>query len=140
VAEADKVLASHGVGRTTLLAVLTRANALFSLQQWDPAAAAYEQYLQEAGKDDSLRFAALENLGMVAEAKGDLPGAAKAFERMAQETPAYADRADLDRARVLAAAGKVDDARQLLVKFAESHKDSALLSQASMQLGRLGAK
>jgi tetratricopeptide (TPR) repeat protein len=140
IAEADKLLADHGVSRTTVLAVLAKANAHYALKEWDAASAAYEQFLGGATKEDSLRFLALGNLGMVAEAKGDLAAAAQAFERMAKEAPAYADRADLDRARVLAASGKVDDAKQILTKFAEVHKESPLQREASEQLAKLGAK
>lgn len=140
VAEADKVLATYGANRSADLAILTKGDALFALKEWDRAAAEYERYLKVAPKDDTLRFGALDGLGLVAEAKGDLPGAAKAYERMAQEAPKLADRADLERARVLASAGKVDEARQLLLKFGENHKDSVLARQASQQLAQLGAK
>lgn len=140
IAEADKLVADRGLTPTTVLAVLAKANAHYALGEWDPAAAGYEQFLKEAPKEDSFRFLALENLGMVAEAKGDLAGAGQAFERMAKEAPAYADRADLDRARVLGAAGKADEAKQILTKFAEAHKDSVLQGEASEQLAKLGAK
>jgi len=140
VAEADQILAKYGAGRTGLLAVLVKGDALYELKEWDKAQAEYERYLREAQRDDSLRFGALEGLGLVAEAKGDLEGAARAYERMGSEAPAFSDRADLERARVLAAAGKIDEAKQILVKFAENHKDSSLVGQASQQLERLGAK
>ncbi len=140
VAEADKLIADRGLNRTTVLAVLAKANAHYALEEWDAAAAAYEQFLKETSKEDSLRFLALRNLGLVAEAKGDLPASAQAFERMAKDAPAFADRADLDRARVLAAAGKVDEAKQILTKFAEVHKDSPLQREASEQLAKVGAK
>lgn len=140
LAEADKILAEHGAGQRTLLAVLAKGSAHFALKEWDAAAAAYGSYLAEASQDDSLRFAALENLGIIAEQKGDLAAATQAFERMAKEAPAYADRADLDRARVLKAAGKAEDARQLLTKFAENHPKSTLKQEASQELQRLGAK
>ncbi len=139
VAEADKVLASYG-GGPAALAVLVKADALYALKDWDKAAAEYERYLQTTPADDSLRFAALDGLGLAAEGKGDLAGAAKAYERMGQQAPRYADRADLERARVLAAAGKVDEARQILTRFGESHKDSLLAQQAAQQLAQLGAK
>jgi len=140
VAEADKVLAEYGAGRSGILAVLVKADALYALKEWDKAGAEYERYLREAPADDTLRFGALQGLGLVAEAKGDLAAAATAYERMGREAPPFADRADLERARVLAAAGKVDEAKEILVKFAENHKDSSLVGQASQQLARLGAK
>ncbi len=140
VAEADKVLAAQGVSQGTLLAVLAKANAHLGLKEWDAASAQYSRYLAEAPADDSLRFVALENLGLAAEQKGDLPGAAAAYERMAKDAPAYADRADLDRARVLVAQGKAEDARQLLTKFGENHPKSLLTREAAQQLQKLGAK
>jgi tetratricopeptide (TPR) repeat protein len=140
IAEADKVLAAEGVSRATLLAVLVKADAHYGLKEWDAATAQYSRFLADAAPDDSLRFLALEDLGLVAEQKGDLAAAAQAFERMAKEAPAYADRADLDRARVLAAAGKVDEARQILSKFGETHPKTMLGREAAEQLQRLGAK
>jgi len=140
LAEADKVLAAYGSTRAARLAVLARANAFYSLKDWDKAAAEYQRYLGDAPGDDSLRFGALDGLGLVAEAKGDLAGAAQAYQRMAQEAPAFADRADLELARVLAKQGKADEARQILSKFSENHKDSPLAAEASEQLARLGAK
>jgi tetratricopeptide (TPR) repeat protein len=140
VAEADKVLAAEGVSRATLLAVMAKADAHYGLKEWDAAAAQYSRFLADAAPDDSLRFLALEDLGLVAEEKGDLAGAAQAFERMAKEAPAYADRADLDRARVLAAAGKAEEARQILTKFGETHPRSMLGREAAQQLQQLGVK
>ncbi len=140
VAEADKVLAAYGTTRAAALAILAKGDAFFALKDWDRSAAEYDRFLKDAPRDDSLRFSALDGLGQVAEAKKDLPAAAAAYERMAREAPAFADRADLERARVLAGMGKTDEARQLLVKFAENHKDSTLASQAAQQLAQLGAK
>ncbi len=140
VAEADRVLGAYGSSRPARLAILVKADALYALKDWDKAGAEYERYLADASKDDSLRFGALDGLGLVAEAKGDLAGAARAYERMAQQAPKFADRADLERARVLAAAGKADEARQILTKFAENHKDSPLAGQAAQQLAQLGKK
>ncbi|HVO20990.1 MAG TPA: tetratricopeptide repeat protein [Anaeromyxobacter sp.] len=139
VAEADRVVAEHG-GSGAALALLVKADALYALKDWDGAAAGYEAFLRTASKDDSLRFGALDGLGLVAEAKGDLAGAAAAYERLAKEVPGFADHADLERARVLAAAGKKDEARQLLAKFGEAHKDSTLAGLAAQRLADLGAK
>ncbi len=140
LAEADKVLGKYGSSRPAQLALLVKGDALYGLKEWDKAGAEYERYLKDASKDDSLRFGALDGLGLVAEAKGDLGGAAQAYTRMAQQAPQFADRADLERARVLAAAGKVDEARQILSKFGENHKDSTLAGQAAQQLAQLGKK
>jgi len=140
VAEADKVLAAHGVVKGTLLAVLLAGDAYMGLKEWDAAAAQFNRFLAAAPADDSLRFVALENLGLVAEQKGDLPGALQAYQRLAKEAPPYADRADLDQARVLALQGKAEEAKQLLTKFEENHPKSLLGREAAQQLQRLGAK
>lgn len=139
VGAADQVLAEHG-GGAAALAALAKGDAHLRLREWDAAKAAYDRYLGAADRDDSLRFGALEGLALVAEGKGDLATAADAFARMAKETPAFADRADLERARVLAAAGKADEARQVLAAFAEQHKTSPLAPEAAQRLGKLGGK
>jgi tetratricopeptide (TPR) repeat protein len=139
VGAADGVLAEHG-GNAAALAALAKGDAHLRLREWDAAKAAYEKYLAEAERDDSLRFGALEGLALAGEGKGDLPAAAEGFARMAKEAPAFSDRADLERARVLAAAGKVDEARQVLAAFPEQHKESPLAPEAAQRLGKLGGK
>lgn len=139
-AEAEKVVATYGTGQPGLLAILVKADANYALKEWDAAAAEYERYLKAAPADDSLRFGALLGLGRVAEAKNDLAGAESAYERMAKGVPHYADRADLERARVFVALGKADLAKAILTKFAESHKDSSLTGTASQRLAQLGVK
>ena len=138
LAASERVLAEHRGTGPGLLAQLAKGDALLRLGDLDGAAASYEAFLGAAPQSDSLRFGALEGLALAKEGKGDLAGAALAFERMAKEAPAFADRADLDRARVLAAAGKVDEARKVLSGFAGAHKDSLLAGEAATRLGRLG--
>jgi tetratricopeptide (TPR) repeat protein len=138
VAAAERVVADHGGTPAAALASLSAGDAHLRLKEWDAAKAAYERYLADAPKDDSLRFGALEGLGLAEEGKGNLDAAAAAYERLASEAPAFADRADLDRARVLAAAGKAADAKSLLAGFSERHKDSQLTAEASERLARLG--
>jgi hypothetical protein len=139
LASADAILAEYGGTGPAQLATLAKGDAHLALREWDPAAQAYEAYLAKAGKDDSLRFGALEGLALVAEGRGDLAAAAAGFERLGREAPAYADRADLERARVLAAAGKVDEARKLLAAFPEAHPQSQLKAEAATRLARLGS-
>jgi tetratricopeptide (TPR) repeat protein len=140
IAEADKVLSLPGSGSAKLAAALVKGDALYALKDWDKAAAEYQRYLKDAPLEDSFRFGALEGLGLVAEAKGDPDGALAAYQRMARETPRYSDQADIDRARVLAAQGKVEEARKILTGFGTNHDRSTLVRQASEQLARLGAK
>lgn len=138
LAAADRVLADHAGSGPGLLAQLAKGDAQLRLRDWDAAAASYEKFLGEAPKGDSLRFGALEGFALAREGKGDLEGAAKAYERMGKEAPAFADRADLERARVLASAGKTEEAKKLLGGFAGAHKDSLLAGEAATRLGRLG--
>jgi predicted negative regulator of RcsB-dependent stress response len=140
LAEAEKLIADYGTSQRGILAVLVKGDAHYALREWDAAAAEYERFLKSAPADDSLRFGALMGLALVAEAKKDLAGAAAGYERLAKEAPRYADRADLERARVLAEAGKADEARQILGKFGETHKESSLASAAAQRLAQLGAK
>lgn len=138
--EADRFLASHPDTRAAQLAELARGDAHYKLREWDAAATSYERYLAAAPSDDSLRFGALEGLGLVAEAKGDAAAAAKAYERMASAAPRFADRADLERARVLAGSGKAAEAKEILAAFPERHKASPLAPEAAERLARLGGK
>jgi tetratricopeptide (TPR) repeat protein len=140
VAAADHVLADHGGTGAAVLAALAKGDASLRLRDWDGARAAYERFLADADRNDSLRFGALEGLGLAAEGKGDLDAAAAAYERLAREVPAFADRADLERARVLAQARKADEAREILRGFATKHPESTLAGEAASRLARLGAK
>jgi tetratricopeptide (TPR) repeat protein len=138
VGAADQVLAEHGGTRPAQLAALTKGDAHLALREWDAAKAAYDRFLAEAPKDDSLRFGAIEGLAVAEEGKGNLDAAAQAYARLASEVPGFADRADLERARVLAAAGKTAEARQILQGFSDQHKESPLTGEAAGRLARLG--
>jgi tetratricopeptide (TPR) repeat protein len=140
VAAAERLLAEHGGTGAAHLAALAAGDAALRLREWDRAKGAYERFLADAPKDDSLRFGALEGLALAEEGKGNLDGAAQALDRMAREAPSFADRAELDRARLLARAGKTAEARQLLAGFSEKHKESLLTAEATQQLARLGGK
>jgi tetratricopeptide (TPR) repeat protein len=140
VAAADRVLSEYPGTGAADLAALAKGDAHLRLREWAEAKKAYERFLAHADKKDSLRFGALEGVALAEEGKGDLDGAAAAYERMAKEAPAFADHADLERARVLAQAGKTAQAKELLTGFAEKHKDSQLEGEASQRLARLGGK
>ncbi len=140
VAAADRVLSEYPGTPAADLAALAKGDAHLRLREWDQAKAAYERFLTHADKKDSLRFGALEGVALAEEGKGNLDGAAAAYERMGKDAPAFADHADLERARVLAQAGKTAEAKELLTAFAQKHKDSQLTTEASQQLARLGGK
>ena len=137
---AQKVIAGNPGTAAARLATLTLGDAQLRLRALDDAKASYERFLAEAPKDDSLRFGALEGIADAEEAKGNLDAAAAGWERLGREVPAFSARADLERARLLARAGKAADAKALLAAFAERHKDSPLSADASEQLARLGGK
>jgi tetratricopeptide (TPR) repeat protein len=140
IASAEKVLANHGGTGAARLAALALGDARARLREWDEARSAYDRFLAEAPKDDSLRFGALEGIAFVEEGKGNLDKAAEAYARLGSEAPAFSDRADLERARVLARAGKAAEAKELLAGFAERHKESLLVPEAAERLARLGGK
>jgi tetratricopeptide (TPR) repeat protein len=138
IAAAESLVAAHGGTGAARLGALALGDAHLKLREWDAAKGAYERFLSAAPKDDSLRFGALEGIALAEEGKGNLDAAAQAYERLGRETPAFADRADLERARVLAEAGKKGEARGLLAGFSERHKQSLLAPEASQRLARLG--
>jgi tetratricopeptide (TPR) repeat protein len=137
---AQKVIAGYGGTGAGQLAALALGDAQLRLKNFEDAKASYERFLAEAPKDDSLRFGAIEGLAVAEEAKGNLDAAAAAYERLGREVPAFSDRADLERARVLARAGKASDAKALLAGFGERHKESLLTTEASARLATLGGK
>ncbi len=137
---ADKVLAAYPGTSQAALAALAKGDANLRLGELDAAVAAYQLYLSTARRSDSFRFAALEGLALAAEGKGDVEGALAGWSRLASELPEQADRADLERARLLAASGKVDEARSLLTAFADVHKTSQLTGEAAERLAGLGGR
>ncbi len=137
---AEQVLAEYPGSSQAALAALAKGDALLRLGQFDPAAVAYQLYLSIADRKDSFRFSALEGLALAAEGKGDTEGALAGWVRLGGEVPAQADRADLERARVLAASGRTDEARALLASFSDAHKGSMLTGEAAERLARLGGK
>ncbi len=140
IAEADRVIAEYPSTAAGRLALLMKADAQYRLGEADAAIAGYQKYLSESPAEQSLRFGALEGIALALESKGKLDEAAAAWERTAREAAPYADVADLERARVLAAAGKVDEARKLLDGFAGRHKETTLAAEAASRLARMGSK
>jgi len=137
---AGKLLAEYPGSPSAAPAALAKGDAQLRLGEWDAATASYQAYLGAADKGDAFRFGALEGLALAAEGKGNTEGALAGWARLAAEIPAQADRADLAKARLLAASGKVAEARQLLDGFAEGHKGSPLVPEAAELLSRLGGK
>ncbi len=137
---AERVLTEYPGSSQAVLAALARGDAALRLGEFDAAATAYQLYLSTARRGDSFRFSALEGLALAAEGKGDEAAALSGWTRLGAEAPAHADRADLERARLLAASGKVDEARTLLESFSDAHRSSALTGEAAERLARLGGR
>jgi tetratricopeptide (TPR) repeat protein len=134
--EAEKVRQRFGGSRAAVTAALVAADAQLALKDWDKAIASYQEFLDKAPADDALRFGALDGLARAQEGKGDLDAAQKTWEKAAA-IPFFKDRAILDRARVLARAGKTDDAKKALEGVA---KESPVAAEVQERLSRLGAK
>ncbi len=139
IAAAAEVLRTYPSTAAARTAALAAGDAHLRLAEWDAAIESYQRYLASAPRDDSLRFAALEGLAQAHEGKGDLEQAVRDYQRLAEETPVHKDRAALERARVLAKAGKGDEAKAILKRFPEDFKESPLRPEAEERLRRLGA-
>jgi tetratricopeptide (TPR) repeat protein len=137
LAAAEQVRQRHGGSTAAVTAALVEGDAHLKLRDWDKAIAAYQSYLSKAPADDSLRFAAFDGLARAQEGKGDAAAAAKTYDEAAQ-IEFYKERAMLEKARVLAGAGKLDEARKAAEAVAKDSKDPALQAQAQERLNRLG--
>lgn len=132
---AGKVRERAGGTRAAATAALLEGDAHLALGEWDKAIASYQSYLGSAPADDSLRFGALDGLARAQAGKGDVEGALKTYDK-ASEISFFKDRAALDRARLLAKAGRKDDARKALDSVP---KESPLRAEAQEQLAKLSA-
>lgn len=133
--ELRKAYPSTDAARTATLAA---GGANLRLGAFDAAIADYEAYLAGSSAKDSLAFVAIEGVARAKEGKGDTAGALAAFERLQTQAPSRADRASLERARILAKTGKGDEARKLLEAFPQDFKESQLRPEADKQLASLG--
>jgi tetratricopeptide (TPR) repeat protein len=108
------VLSSYPGTNAAVTAMLPLAATQVRLGQLDSAIGNFEGYLRGARSSEPLRTAALDGLGHAREAKGELPQALEAYERMAREESAgfEAGMGSYNRARVLALMGKKQDAAQ----------------------------
>ncbi|HEX9288542.1 MAG TPA: tetratricopeptide repeat protein [Anaeromyxobacteraceae bacterium] len=133
---AAKVRDRHPGTRAATTAALLQGDAHLALGEWEKAIAAYQAYLAAAPPDDAVRFGGIDGLARAQEGKGDLDAAARTYEQ-ASDIPFYKDRAALERSRVLAKAGKKDEAKKALEAIA---KESPLQGEAQERLARLGAR
>ena len=138
LAKADELRKGYGSTEAARTAGLAAAAANARLGAWDAALTEYDAFLAKAGSQDALVLVAIEGQARAKEAKGDVPGAIAAFEQLQARAPARADRAVLERARLLARSGKGDEARKLLQSFPQEFKESQLRPDADRQLAALG--
>ena len=139
LARSAELRKAHPSSEAARTATFLAGAAQLRLGAWDAALADLESYLGTAGSGDSLAFAAAEGVARAKEGKGDLAGALAALDRVPALAPAFADRTALERARLLARQGKLDEARKLLQAFPQEFKESQLRAEAEQQLSRLGA-
>jgi tetratricopeptide (TPR) repeat protein len=138
LAAADRLVEQHPGSAAARTARLAKGDAHYALGEWDAAVAAYEAFIAHSPDADPLAFGAYEGIALAREAKGDADGALAGWDRMRAALPGFADRADLEKARVLAQGGKVAEARAILEKFPEAHEKSPLKADASERLAKLG--
>jgi tetratricopeptide (TPR) repeat protein len=139
LARADELRRDYASSDAAHTAGLAAGAAQMRLGAYDAAISEYESYLAKSKPGDSLAFLALEGVAYAKESKGDVPGAIAAFERVQSQAPGRADRAALERSRLLARSGKADDARKILQAFPQDFKESPLRQDAEKQLAALPA-
>lgn len=140
IAAAAAAQQEYPSGAAARAAALAAAEAHLRLAEWDAALQSYQHFLAGAALDDSLRFVALEGVARAQEGKGELDQAIRSFERLGVEAPQHKDRAALESARLLARAGKKEEALQVLRSFPDQFKDSPLRPEAAERLRRLGGR
>jgi tetratricopeptide (TPR) repeat protein len=136
------VLGSYPGTRAALTATLPLAATEVRLGQLDAAIGHFEAYLRGAPSTEPLRTAALSGLGHAREAKGELPQALEAYERMAREESAgfEAGMGSLHRARVLALMGKKQEAAQAFAELVAASPGTPAARLAQERLSSLEAE
>jgi hypothetical protein len=124
---------------------LQRGPLLLALGRAPEAVTAYEEIL--SGRvDDRLRFLAHEGLGYALEAKGDLPGAQAAFEKLTDDAAAfnntgfYKDRAAFHKARIAELRGNAEDAKKLYREVLDKNPTTSLRDEITNRLAVLELK
>ena len=134
--------AKNGGTVASATAALPLAKAEHRLGNYDAATKGYETFLSDAPKSDALRAQALEGLGYAYEAKGDLPRAVAAFERLAREGDGefLAGMGDYHAARMLILQSMPEDAAKAFSKLQTAHPSTAAARLASERLTALAAQ
>lgn len=113
---AERAIAADPV---SISAYYTRAEILEDMGDWAAATVAYEEVIRR--NPNSVR--AIDGLSFTLEAKGDYDGALKQLRRIEELTaPSVSPYHELHRARILADAGKADQASRILERVAEDRR------------------
>lgn len=133
----EKVRSEHGGTSTAVAAALPLADARYKLGQYEDALGLYDEYLKKAPRDAQLRFLALEGRAQTLEAMGNTDQALQAWDRLASDAPAYADRALYGKGRLLEEQGRTDEARQAYETIRSEHGQGAMARLAAERLAVL---
>ncbi len=131
------VRTKHAGTRTATAAALPLADAQFKLGKYDEALALYDEYLKEAPKGAELRFLALEGRAQTLEAQGKTDDAIKAWDQLADQEPAYKDRALYGKGRLLEKQQKWDEARAAYETVQKDFANGAMARLASERIAAL---
>jgi tetratricopeptide (TPR) repeat protein len=136
------ILSSFPGTNAAVTATLPLAASEVRLGQLDQAITHYEAYLRGAPSSEPLRAAALDGLGHAREARGELPQALEAYERMAREESAgfLAGMGSFHRARILALMGKKQEAAQAFAELIAASPGTPAASLAQDRLSVLEAE
>jgi tetratricopeptide (TPR) repeat protein len=136
------VLSSYPRSKAAVTATLPLAASEVRLGQLDQAIDHYEAYLRGVPASEPLRATALDGLGHAREAKGELPQALEAYERMAREESAgfLAGMGSFHRARVLALMGKKQEAAQAFAELVAASPGTPAARLAQDRLSALEAE
>jgi len=124
---------------------LQRGPLLLSLGRAPEAVSAYQEILS-GHVDDRLRFLAHEGLGYALEAKGDLPGALAAFDKLTEDAAAfdntgfYKDRAGFHKARIAELQGNLADAKKIYREVLDKNPTTSLRDEITNRLAILELK
>jgi tetratricopeptide (TPR) repeat protein len=124
---------------------LQRGPLLLSLGRAPEAVSAYQEILS-GHVDDKLRFLAHEGLGYALEAKGDLPGALAAFDKLTEDAAAfddtgfYKDRAGFHKARIAELQGNLVDAKRIYREVLDKNPTTSLRDEITNRLAILELK
>jgi predicted negative regulator of RcsB-dependent stress response len=108
------------------LARLYQAHSLARAKDFPAAASAYQEYVAAGPATDYLRQEALNGLGHVKEASGDMAGALAAFSESGALAGPFRVDSLLGAARVQEAGGQAAQAREIYVKLLSEAPDAEL--------------